>query len=185
MRQFGLLMLAMATPAMAQETAPDPADGYPMEANYTDSSADLPRDGSAEAVLAKAEPPMLLDDKGQPAVLMHIALEPGQTLLFRIVEGKATDVRLVDADTAPKDGEVRVSMSSKGGTTMMDVLNKGPLAYNYRAYMLPAIDSETGQRTSVCTLMPGITAFEMWPYPIPAIAIGEFTTAPDGDMVCE
>ena len=94
-------------------------------------------------------------------------------------------MRLVDADTAPKDGEVRVSMSSTGGNTMMTVLNKGPMAYNYRAYMLPAIDSETGKRTSVCTLMPGISAFEMWPYPIPAIAIGEFTPATDGQMMCQ
>ena len=185
MRLFGLLLLAMAAPAMAQDATPDPADGLPLEANYTDSSADLPRDGSAEAVLAKAAPPMLLDDKGKPARLVFIALEPGQTLLFRVDGDKVTDVRLVDEDTVPKDGEIRATMSSMGGTTMLSVLNQGPQAYNYSAVMLPSIDAKEGQSTSVCTLMPGVSAFEMWPQPIPAIAIGEFTPSTDGRMVCQ
>jgi hypothetical protein len=190
MRIFALIALALLpSPVMAQDaapnTAPDIADGYPMAAQYTDSSADLPRDGSGEAVLAKAEPPMLLDEKGQPARFTFIAMEPGQTLLFRIDNGKVSDVRMVDADSAPKDGEIRATMESKGGNTMLTVLNKGPQAYNYSAAMLRSIDANDGKSTSVCTLLPGISAFEMWPYPIPAIAIGEFTPAPDGEMVCK
>ena len=185
MRIIGLLALALATPAFAQDAVPDAAAGYPLEVRYVDSSADLPRDGSDEVVLANAEPTMWLDDKGQPARYTFLAMAPGQTLLFRIDDGKMTDVRLVDAGTAPMDGEIRATMESKGGTTKLHMLNKGPVAYNYTAAIVKSIDAPDGQPTSVCTLLPGLSGFEMWPYPITSIAIGEFTPAPDGQMVCK
>ena len=185
MRMIGYIVLALATPAFAQDATPDAADGYPLEAQYVDSSADLPRDGSVEVVLAKAKPTMWLDDKGQPARYTFLAMAPGQTLLFRIGDGKMTDVRLVDAGTVPKDGEIRATMESEGGTTTLQMLNKGPLAYNYTAAMTKSIDATDGQKASVCTLLPGISGFEMWPYPIASITIGAFTPAPDGQMVCK
>ncbi len=185
MRMIGLLALALATPAIAQDAVPDAADGYPLEVRYVDSSADLPRDGSGEVVLAKAEPPMWLDDKGQPARFTFLAMAPGQTLLFRVDAGKMTDVRLVDAGTVPKNGEIRATMESKGGNTTLQILNKGPQAYNYTAAMVKSIDATDRQPVSVCTLLPGISGFEMWPYPITSIAIGAFTPAPDREMVCK
>ncbi len=186
MRAMGFLALALlSAPIYAQEVMPDPMDGFPIEPRYTDGSADLPKEGANDGPLVKAEPPMLRDDKGQPARFLFIVLEPGQTLLFRIDNGKVTDVRLADADTVPKDGEIRATMDSTGGTTMLTVLNQGPQSYNYSAVMMRAIDATDGQSTSVCTLMPGISAFEMWPYAIPAIAMGEFTPAPDGEMICK
>ncbi len=185
MRMLVFMALALAAPAMAQTAASDPADGYPLEAHYADSSADLPRDGTGETVLAGAEPSIWLDDKGQPARHTFLAMAPGQTLLFRIADGQMTDVRLVDADTVPKDGEIRATMESKGGNTTLHMLNKGPVAYNYTAAMAKSIDAPEGQRTSVCTLLPGLSAFEMWPYAIASIAIGGFKPAPDGQMTCQ
>ena len=184
------MAMALPAPAQAQDAAPDAApdamDGYPLEATYADTSADLPREGMGDGVATPSAPPMLLDTKGQPARFQIIALEPGQTLLFRIDgDGKATDVRLVDADTPPADGEIRATMSSMGGNTSLEVLNKGPMSYNYEAFLMEKLESTEGAPTSVCTLLPGLTAFEMWPYPVAAIAIGGFTPAPDGAMTCK
>ena len=182
MRTLVLLALAFATPVMAQDAAPDTADGYPLEAKYTDNSDNFPRDEMA----SKPAPAILLDAKGQPARLVSIGLEPGQTVLFRIdADGRATDIRLVNKDTRPADGEIRAHFGSMAGNTSLEVLNKGAQAYNYKAFILDKPDAKDGKPTSVCTLMPGITSFELWPYPIAAMEIGSFIPAPDGAMTCK
>ena len=182
MRMIALLALAFAAPAMAQDAVPDAADGYPLEARYTDNSDNFPRDEMA----SNPAPPVMLDAKGQAARLLNLKLEPGQTLLFRIdADGKATDIRLVAKDTPPANGEIRASFGSIGGNTSLEVLNKGPQAYNYKAVILDSADAGNGKPTSVCTLLPGITSYELWPYPIAAMVIGGFAPAPEGEMVCK
>ncbi len=112
--------------------------------------------------------------KGQPGLF----ISQGETWFFKISDGQPADARKGRADEKPGSDEIRVSLS--GG--MMNVLNGSPVPYNYQAFIAKKA-SDKGNRTSVCTLLPGVTVFESWPGKLPGIRLANFKDAGDG-MIC-
>lgn len=106
----------------------------------------------------------------QGNLLMH----PGESVIVRLVE---VDGRLIP--TAPRqgdkpgDGEIRFSFeSTKPSDTILTVESRWRDPLDYMAVM--NVDG-SGQRTSVCTLMPNLSNFEHWPHGMYEIAIANFT----------
>jgi hypothetical protein len=119
--------------------------------------------------------PAFAEKKPQPGLFV----EQGKAVLFKVVDGQPAEVRPASADEQPRDGEIRVTL--RGG--MMTVLNSGPQTYDYQAFIAKDAAAK-GQRTSVCTLMPGIASMESWPGALPGIRLTNFTPAEAGAMNC-
>ena len=105
-------------------------------------------------------------------------VKQGETWFFKIKDGQPTDVRSGGEDEKPGSDEIRVSLD--GGNLV--VLNGSPTTYNYQAFIAKK-SSDKGNRTSVCTLMPGVIAFENWPDKLPGIRLTNFSEAGD-EMGC-
>jgi hypothetical protein len=103
----------------------------------------------------------------------------GKAYLFKVVDGQPAEARPAAADENPQQGEIRVAL--RGG--MMTVLNAGPQSYDYQAFIAKD-GAEKGQRTSVCTLMPGVASMESWSGDLPGIRLANFTPAEPEAMVC-
>ena len=169
MRRIALLALALAAPAMAQDADPD--FGPPIEPRYTDNSANFPLD------------PRI--DGGEPTVAMvsgaTLTLTHGDTMQFRVdAAGVLTDARHVAKDTRPAMGEIRVHYTAMGGASVLHLTNAGPLAYRFVATL-----STDAAPAPVCTLLPGLSSIEHWPYVAASITLSRFTPAPDGAIACE
>ena len=115
---------------------------------------------------------------GEAKGLPGLFVAQGETWFFKIKDGQPADARKGDGDAKPGTDEIRVTLD--GG--MMQVLNGSPVSYNYQAFIARKA-SDKGKRTSVCTLMPGITVFESWPGKLPGIRLINFKEAGEG-MVC-
>ena len=96
----------------------------------------------------------------------------GETWFFKVTNGQPADARKGIAAAKPGAGEIRVTLN--GG--MMAVLSGSQVSYNYQAFITGKA-SDKGKRTSVCTLMPGITVFESWPDDLPGIRLANFEEA--------
>lgn len=101
-------------------------------------------------------------------------VKQGETWFFKIKDGQPADARKGDEDDKPSSDEIRVSLD--GGN--MIVLNGSSVAYNYQAFIAKK-PNDKGNRTSVCTLLPGVTAFENWPDKLPGIRLTNFSDAGD------
>lgn len=106
-------------------------------------------------------------------------VKQGETWFFKIKDGQPADARKGGEDDKPGNDEIRVSL---GGGNMI-VLNGSSVAYNYQAFIAKK-PSDKGSRTSVCTLLPGVTVFENWPDKLPGIRLTNFSAADDGAMIC-
>lgn len=189
MRMIGLLALALATPAIAQDAALDVVDGYPLEAKYTDNSDNFPKVGWDDEMAITPAPNVLLDARGRVLTAQGLKLYVGETYIFRVDEnGFMTDIRMVSPDVELRSGEIRVRLESMGGNTRFTILNMGPSAYNYRLGTAHSA-VQLGQpaespRVRTCTLIPNVSAFELWPTSLDAVILGPFYPAPDGAMTC-
>jgi hypothetical protein len=114
------------------------------------------------------------DKNAQPGLFVG----QGETWFFKVKDGQPSDARKGDGDAKPGSDEIRVSLD--GG--MMEVLNGSQVPYNYQAFIAKKA-SDKGNRTSVCTLLPGVTVFESWPGKLPGIRLTNFKDAGDG-MIC-
>ena len=101
-------------------------------------------------------------------------VKQGETWFFKIKDGQPVDQRQGSEDDKPGSDEIRVSLD--GGN--MIVLNGSPVAYNYQAFIAKK-PSDKGNRTSVCTLIPGALMHEIWPGKLPGIRLTNFTEAGD------
>ncbi len=84
------------------------------------------------------------------------------------------------------DGRVRTSFLQVPGSAAMilTVENGYEGALNYRATMMTVSqDGVRWERTSVCTVGPGIYSLEHWPYPIVALALDDFELASKDEPV--
>ena len=132
------------------------------------------------AMALVAAPAMLSPAFAEPAAEAAKDAKPGlfvkqgETWFFKIKDGQPADMRSGGEDEKPNGDEIRVSLD--GGN--MVVLNGSPVAYNYQAFIAKK-PSDKGNRTSVCTLLPGVTAFENWPEKLPGIRLTNFTEAGD------
>ena len=128
----------------------------------------------------------LISGSCSPAIAAQpegLTVQAGESWIFRVENGQPADARKVDANAEPAKGELKVTLDHSMGTTML-VSNKTDHWYNYQAFATAEPGSK-GVRTSVCTLGAGISAFENWPQPIPAIRITNFTETGEGAMVCQ
>ncbi len=76
-------------------------------------------------------------------------------------------------------GELRFKLDAMGGA-MLSIESKHGKWLNYRARM----GLGGGAPTSVCTVMAGKSAFEMWQQSLKGLTLDQFTPAPEGQMVC-
>lgn len=119
-----------------------------------------------------------------PQALPGLTILMGETWIFHIENGQPAGARRAGPDEKPASGEFKATLDRSGGATMIVTNNSGEW-YNYRAF-ITAKPGHKGNRTSVCTLMPGgRQVFENWPEPFAAIRIADFAEAPDGEMRCQ
>ncbi len=121
---------------------------------------------------------------GIMAPVKQVDLRPGESIIFRPDKGIMREIRMVKGNIAPGPGEVRMDFSVEGGQTMLVAKNGGGSSFNYSAWILKKPGKKNGKRTSVCTLIGGISAFESWPYAIKAIRVGNFIASDDGMISC-
>jgi hypothetical protein len=115
----------------------------------------------------------------------NVVLTPGESVTIRLERSGADLIpRLVRGgagDSAPQPGEdeVRFALGEHhGGTIMLTVESRFPETLDYAA--LINIHDRGPERTSMCTLMPGLMVIEHWSVPIVQMAIWSFrpTTEP-------
>lgn len=114
----------------------------------------------------------------------RVDLLPGQTIIFKPDKGKMTRIRFVDGPMEPGEGELKLEFGMLGGQTSLIATSKSELAYTYRAEIVKHLGAKKGKPTSVCTIMAGGGAFEVWPGKIPVLRVMDFKPATDGNMVC-
>lgn len=94
----------------------------------------------------------------------------------------ATEDEVVPGKTAPDmavppANRLRITFrQTADGDDMMLVVQNGfgdPVLYN-AGMLVPGQGGPSWSATSVCTVMPGILAFEHWPHPILAVSLGDF-----------
>ena len=115
----------------------------------------------------------------------NVIVTPGEAVVVELVEEDGTltpHLRRTgeDARTTPMaEGEVRFDFAPvENGRVMVRAVSQYPEALEYAALM---VDANVGpERTSVCTLMPGVTVFEAWQQPIYQLAFWSFRPATDG-----
>jgi hypothetical protein len=115
----------------------------------------------------------------------NLLLVPGDWIIIRLVEHDGALmpqlVKAGDSGEAPEPakGEIRVKLHAfDQGNLVMQVLSRRPETLDYAALAVVGLDKP--QRTSVCSLHPGITAYESWRWPIRQMALWGFrpTTEP-------
>lgn len=140
-------------------------------------------------VFAAASMPAAAQETGAP-----IAIEPGETVTVRIV-GDPAAFELVSRDPAlvrlspdpesPAENTVRFTFVEVEGQGLILKVHSGyDRHFNYRAHMFRG---EQSASTSVCTVMPRIPGFEMWPHPIDRLELSEprFVEVSAGQISCQ
>lgn len=169
---LGWLLLAMAVPQAAE---PDPC--VKPEA--------CRKVGSIMVRGAGGKPFALAIDQTLPWVTRdNLLLLPGDWIIITLADrGGALVPQLVRAGSdakppEPAPGEIRVHIPLyNGGPMIMSVLSRRTDTLDYAA----AIVTPKGpERTSVCSLQPGITVYESWDQAIRQFALWSFrpTTEP-------
>ncbi len=108
----------------------------------------------------------------------NLLLVPGDWIIIKLIDHDG-ELRpeLVRAGTdstlpEPAAGEIRFHVQPyKSGTLIMEVLSRRTETLDYAAVM---VTPKGPQRTSVCSLMPGIVVFESWQNPIRQFAFWSF-----------
>ncbi|MGY4397701.1 hypothetical protein ACVWZA_002898 [Sphingomonas sp. UYAg733] len=115
-----------------------------------------------------------------------VVIKPGQSAIIKPeADGSVTVVTANPlAGQKPARGEIRVDLTYGDKGTMLVVTSNADKFMRYKAVML--LDGGKMEPTSVCTLMTGgKMSIESWPYPIKAIALGQFVAVDDENMTCE
>ena len=127
--------------------------------------------------------------EGVVTAIMSVAdrldLLPGQSIVFKPDRGKMTMILFVEGPWEPKAGEIKLEFTSIAGQASLVATNKSDKPFAYRAEILKKAGAKKGKKTSTCTLVPGIAAYETWPHAIAALRVSDFAPAPDGEMVCK
>lgn len=108
------------------------------------------------------------------SVTVQLQRDPAGALVPRLVRGASGD-----GAPAPEAGQVRLSLSPlAGGNITLSVLSRYPETLDYAALIVNHPDRP--ERTSVCSLMPGVLVMEQWQSPVRQLAVWSFraTTEP-------
>lgn len=113
----------------------------------------------------------------------NLLLLPGDWVVVRLVEGEGGLAPMLvagghgGAAPEPAEGEVRFVLHDyASGNIMVQVLSRYRVPLDYAALMVTPRGAE---RTSVCTLQPGVTVIETWQQPIRQFAFWSFRPAQD------
>ena len=129
------------------------------------------------------EAPPEQDTSLMQASYQGLTVDAGETWIFRVVDGQPAQARKVASGTAPGPGELSISLEIENGPVMVVTNNDGTW-YNYRAFVITKPNTK-GHRVTVCTLMGGgLSTYEDWRDPVPAIRIADFTVADANTTVC-
>jgi len=104
-------------------------------------------------------------------------LRNGQAFIFRIENGQPVDVRPAAKDDAPQPGELKAELVDQYGSTLT-VTSQAGEQLNYEAYIAKD-EFAKGNRTKVCTLVPGQAAFENWAESLAGLRLTNFEPAGD------
>jgi len=174
---IGWMLLALASP---QELLDNPCAKAGTPCRHVDTIRMETPDGKEAVVSVNMDLPWIAEG--------NLLLSPGDSITVRLAKNsdgwtpELVRAGAASASTAPGDGEIRVTvLPYKNGQLMMEVISRRPETLDYSAVMvIPTATGGTPQATSVCSLQPGITVFEMWQQPIQQLALFDFrpTTEP-------
>ena len=109
---------------------------------------------------------------------LALTVPAGETWVFAIKHGEPANARKVEAATAARPGEVKVSVKPVFGT-MMTISNNSVQGYTFEAQLIGADGKAVTARS--CTLPPGNQpALETWQQKASAVRIGKFRPATGG-----
>ena len=111
------------------------------------------------------------------AAAKSLTVPMGETWMFRVNRGQPADARKVKPTTAPRVGEIRLTLRSMMGTTMT-LISNSPRSYTYRATLIGAGGKELTAKS--CALpSDNRLAFESWPQTASAVRVGDFKVTRD------
>ena len=130
-------------------------------------------------ILSRFLPLLLL--AAAPVSAQGLTVAMGETWMFRIDRGQPAHARKVSPTTAPRAGEIRLTLRSMMGTTMT-LISNSPRSYTYRATLIGAGGKEIAAKS--CALpSDNRLAFESWPQTARAVKVSDFKVTRD-DAVC-
>ena len=135
---------------------------------------------SAMPAAAQDTPPALTISPGETVTARIVDNPPG----FEVLGREAASLRLQVDPVAPAENTVRFTFGVlEGQGPVLRVQSGYDRHFEYRARMFRAERSAT---TSVCTVMPRIPGFEMWPHPIDRLELAEprFVQVAEGRITC-
>jgi hypothetical protein len=121
---------------------------------------------------------------GMMAVADRLDLMPGQSIVFTPDRGKMMTILFVEGPWKIGEGQIKLEFTSAGGQASLVVENRTATPFRYSAEILKKAGAKKGKKTSTCTLIPAVMAFETWPQEIAALRVSDFAAAPEGEMVC-
>ena len=106
------------------------------------------------------------------ALAASLTVQPGETWLFRVADGRLVDARRAAASVAPAPGQIKLVAKRMMGT-MLTLTNNSRVAYTYRATLVAADGTTIVARS--CVLPAGNRlAMESWPHVAVAVRVGDF-----------
>lgn len=129
-----------------------------------------------------------------------LRLYPGERVVVRVGPGGVLDLvearAAAPADAAPPRpgtrapdaplidtpaGTVALLLGVQGGQSFLKVESGLSLAFDYRASLRRG---EVDEPTSVCTVLPLLAGYELWPYAIGSMTLSGFATRTTNEVVC-
>ncbi len=114
------------------------------------------------------------------ALAASLSVQPGESWLFRVSQGRPVAAHRVQATTAPAPGEIRLTVKRMMGT-MVTMLNNSSQSYTYRAILVGADGKAIVARSCVLPAHNRL-AMESWPQVAVAVRVSDFR--PTRDASC-
>ena len=111
------------------------------------------------------------------ALAAGLTVQPGETWLFRVANGRPVEAQRVAATAPPAPGQIKLTARRMMGTTVT-LTNNGAVAYTYRATLIAADGKAIVAKS--CVLPTGNRlAMESWPQVAAQVRVSDFkpTTA--------
>ncbi|MGN6514002.1 MAG: hypothetical protein ACTHKZ_10595 [Lysobacteraceae bacterium] len=119
-----------------------------------------------------------------PAIVQEagILVVAGQTVYVEadVEDGRLVNLRAVDAVVHPEKTITAHLEQSADGGMLLTLRNPFKAALKFRMGMMP-LASDALYATSSCPVVAGGGSYEMWPYPIFQVLLGEGRLLGDGD----
>lgn len=112
-----------------------------------------------------------------------LSIQPGETVTVRVADNRFVELSRTSGEAQGERAAdtIRFSFSGMGGMLMLHVENGYSQAFNYRARM--TLGSRSA-RTSTCTVLPRIAAFESWPHRIDRLELSQPRLSDTPEMAC-